>query len=513
MKTKEMVYTSGGIPIKVNKKMGLGYIIAALVFFFNPDISIIDFLPDVFGYILLCVGLSKLAFINDSFEEAAAKFKKMIFVSLGKLVAFIMLFGVFNNSERTFGFLLFTFSFMVLDLIFLLPATKCMFEGFIQLTRKYKSEVAYQSTKRSKKLESAISETESKNINGDIENEGRNKKSYIEKIYRLTMVFFVMKIVFRTLPEFIALTSDIYTDNSFIMYMYEYINAYRILAAIAVLVVGIIWLCKTGRFFSKLGRESEFVQNMREEFKEKAVTREGVFVKKALKNALFLFGAGALLSIDFHVSIALENVMLPNIILHEITINFVPDFMSAMFFLIAAVMLRHYVKRSKMLVKVSSLYMVLSLAASALKVYFAVAYGSYSAVNYVLSAFIMFYVICFSTILENVAFITMMVVFAIFMKELIKSYTGYIPSRMDHTTEQLIGSTHKELNTKVWVAVGFAVLSATTASVFDFMLVERHLFAQIFWAIDLVAQIAFACVTLHALFETKDEVESRYMLS
>jgi hypothetical protein len=48
---------------------------------------------------------------------------------------------------------------------------------------------------------------------------------------------------------------------------------------------------------------------------------------------------------------------------------------------------------------------------------------------------------------------------------------------------------------------------------FDFMLVERHLFAQVFWAVDLVAQIAFACSALHALFETNEEVESRYMLS
>ena len=45
------------------------------------------------------------------------------------------------------------------------------------------------------------------------------------------------------------------------------------------------------------------------------------------------------------------------------------------------------------------------------------------------------------------------------------------------------------------------------------MLVERHLFAQVFWAVDLVAQIAFACAALHAIFEINEEVESRYMLS
>ena len=129
--------------------------------------------------------------------------------------------------------MLFALSFMVLDLIFLLPATKSMFEGFIQLTRKHKSQIAYRAD----------------------EEVAEGRKSYIEKIYRFTMVFFILKAVFRTLPDFIALTVDTYTENSFVMYMYEYINTYRILAATVVLVLGIIWLCRASGFFIKLSKE------------------------------------------------------------------------------------------------------------------------------------------------------------------------------------------------------------------------------------------------------------------
>ena len=487
---KNTVYTNSGIPIKVTEKMGIGYIIAALFFLFNPDINIIDVLPDVFGYMLLCAGLSKLAFISPSFEEAAVKFKKMIFVSLGRLVAFLVLFGVFNESERTYGFLLFTFSFMVVDLIFLLPATKSMFEGFIQLTRKYKSGVAYK-----------ISDEES------------NGKTYIEKIYRFTMIFFIAKAILRTLPEFTALTLTEYTENSFIMYMYDYVNVYRVLGALIVLILGIVWLVRSCKFFIKLGKENEFVQNMHEEFSNQVKTREGVFISKAIKTALLLFGIGAILSIDFHVSIALDTVMIPNLILHEITINLIPDVTSALFFLSAAIVLRYYVKSSKKLVMVSSVYAGLSLIASALKVYFAVAYGSYSAVNYVSNAFALFYTICFSTIFENIAFVVMILIFYMLMKELIYGYTGYIPSVSDHTTDQLLNSTHKELTNKVLVAVIFAVISAISASIFDFMLVERHAFAQSFWVIDFVVQAAFACVVLKAMFDIREETESRYMLS
>ena len=123
--------------------------------------------------------------------------------------------------------------------------------------------------------------------------------------------------------------------------------------------------------------------------------------------------------------------------------------------------------------------------------------------------------ICTSTIVENVAFVAMIAVYAWFMKELIKSYTGYIPCVKDHTTEGLINSTHKELSKKVWLVLAFAVISAITASVYDFMLIEAYTmsFARSFWGIDFVAQAAFAGVSLHALFEISEEVESRYMLS
>ena len=51
-------------PVKIKKKMGLGLIIASLFFFFNPDISVIDLIPDTVGYILLTLGLSHLSLMS-----------------------------------------------------------------------------------------------------------------------------------------------------------------------------------------------------------------------------------------------------------------------------------------------------------------------------------------------------------------------------------------------------------------------------------------------------------------
>ena len=99
------------------------------------------------------------------------------------------------------------------------------------------------------------------------------------------------------------------------------------------------------------------------------------------------------------------------------------------------------------------------------------------------------------------------------MIELVKKYTGYIPSNPDHTTKGLLDSMHKELMTRVWITVGLAVLGAVFSPIYDFMLVERHVFAQISWVIDFVIQAAFAVVSVFTLLEISDEVNSRYMLS
>ena len=489
MSLKNIMYTNGGVPVKVNKKLGMGLIIAAFFFLFNPNIIIIDLLPDVIGYVLMCMGLSQLSLINPSFEEAIAKFKKMIFVSLGKFAAFILLFSLFNERERPYGFLLFAFAFLVLDLIFIIPAIKELFEGFIYLAGMHKSEVAYKKRRES------------------------SRRTYIEKIYRLTITFVIVKAVLYVLPEFITLTKDEYIDRSFLMYMYEYINVFRVLGALIVLVWGVVWLIRTVRFFVKLSKEAAFISELREVFIVKALPREGLFIKKAIKNALIWFGAGAVFGLDLHVSMTLDNIASSSITISKITLNILPDFLSAACFLIAAIILRNYIKMSKNLIWASSIYASLSILASVLKVYFLVVYGTYSAINHVDEAFDMFYLLCSSTVIENLAFVAMIVVFAWFMKELIENYSGYVPTIADHTTESLLKATHKELFNKMWFVITFAVIGAIFASVYDFMLVERHIFAQVSWVIDFAAQALFAIVTVKALFDINDEVNSRYMLS
>ena len=63
------------------KSIGFGLLSFSLLFFANPNINIIDFLPDFIGYILLCFALSRLADMNESIGEAVSSFRKMILIA------------------------------------------------------------------------------------------------------------------------------------------------------------------------------------------------------------------------------------------------------------------------------------------------------------------------------------------------------------------------------------------------------------------------------------------------
>ena len=66
---------------KVKKNLGLGYLVVAAFMLFNPNIVIIDFIPDFIGYIFMVAGLSQLADLNHHIEEASRLFKRMFIVS------------------------------------------------------------------------------------------------------------------------------------------------------------------------------------------------------------------------------------------------------------------------------------------------------------------------------------------------------------------------------------------------------------------------------------------------
>jgi uncharacterized membrane protein len=138
--------SKGGFEVKTNIKshMGLRYVMLAGIFLFDPMIGFVDVLPDVVGYLLLCMGLSKLSDLNDTISESAQRFRTMVWVGFGQLVAAYLVHVVMGQSaeqmnryEQPVAILLCSFILLVLRWYFLIPAFRGLFKGLGQLAERH----------------------------------------------------------------------------------------------------------------------------------------------------------------------------------------------------------------------------------------------------------------------------------------------------------------------------------------------------------------------------------------
>lgn len=453
--------------VKIKKNMGFGLIIAALFFLFNPDISIIDVFPDFIGYMLLSAGLSQLAMLNDDLSAAYGKFKKMILVSALKPVSTFFLYGVFDSSEQASGSLLFAFSFAVVELIFLIPAYNCLFDGIIYLSGRRGAKAAFKP---------------------------KGKRTVGEKAKSFSIVFVIAKAAFALLPETLALTTTEYTDG-ITMYLYNYIGHFRVIFFTVSLVFGIIWLTKSARFFSAVKKEREFIESLTKSFEEELLTKEGIFIQKNLYRGFLVLIAGALLCIDLHAP----------------DFNVIPDCVAAAVLCFGAYLLGKYLVGHKKAMIASGFYFVLSVIGSLIRIHFLKEFGFFTAVNYKEEAFFLFSAMVGTTILENIAFLVVVALVLLMLKDAVDKYTGAEIINEANKESGRMSSVQRTLYIKLWVTAGLAVIAAVCSVLYDFLLIERGFFTDIMWAADFAATAIFAGSFIFTTLAINDDIKAKYM--
>ncbi len=95
-----------------------------MIFLFSPDISLFDLLPDVIGWFLVVLGLSRLSDIEMRAEDAKSLAKRMLLFSAVKLVLSLFAFR-FNSSDL----LLAAFSYGIVEMITVIPLVNNLFTG------------------------------------------------------------------------------------------------------------------------------------------------------------------------------------------------------------------------------------------------------------------------------------------------------------------------------------------------------------------------------------------------
>ncbi len=458
---------------KTNRKIGFGMIALAFVFYFFPDFSLIDIFPDVITYILLCVGLNKLSYMNDSIESARKLFFRMIIVSAAKLVAIFITFGTANREEQASLMLLMVFVLALVEVFFLLPAYIHLFEGILYLGMRYDSTAVFGEKKRI------------------------FSKNATEKIRRKTLIFVVVKNLALFLPETAALST---TDslNPYKVSMYEFIPHFRILGMIVSLIFGIVWLVSVISYFRRLKKDTAFVDALSETFETEIVPNTKIFVERKVAIAALLLGLSSIFTVDFYID-------------GNNGFNIIPDILFAFTAFFGIFMLKKYI--SKAMFALSSVVLL--------------AYGVMTSVNWkVVADFAYKYTaaqvrtnaaayygwlnMLVLTAIEALLFIFAIVMICVVLRKIVNDHTGHYFEHSTIDPQIKLRETHKTLMRKVYIFAGIGALSAVACFFRVYMFRSATELADISWIIEALISGVFAVMLIFTLSEINEKVKEKY---
>ena len=307
--------------VKTKRHVNFKAIGLSLIFLFNPNINIIDFLPDFIGYILLCMTLVKVADLSDSLTDALNSFKKLILIDAAKLLAIFWTFGISVSTERNSSVLLWAFVFGLLELVFVIPAFIKLFNGLSELGYLYDNDTV---------ISSKFTYTKNKT----------------DKVRNLTVVFIGFKAVLSFLPELLNLTSPEQHGGNTVQNLYQFVGTVRLLAFVPVFIFGIVWICHLLAYFTRINNDKKFSDAINAAYAERVLPREGVFIIRNVTSSLLVLAVACIICFDFRM----ENI------------NILPDFVSAVLFAVFFALLAKKTKINKGLgIALSCVYFVTSL--------------------------------------------------------------------------------------------------------------------------------------------------------
>lgn len=301
----------GGADPSPRKRLGLGYFIAAAVFLANPCLNIIDILPDFLGYMFLLKGLEKWADLCPNVRDAVQGIAKLRWFMLIKMLAMALVPLV----DATYV-LVFTFAFIMIELIYAIPAAGRVFDGLEYFGTRF---------------------------------DGKSVFRGLKDLRALTNIFFFVKSAFCLLPELCELSSYEYSgivtggvqiDPS------AYKNPLILLNLLVCTVLGLIWLINCIKYIKALSGDTGFLTRVLEDYDREITNDMGLTVRRTLRSAFTLIIAGSV----FFVSLWIDGI------------NIIPTFIGAALIVCAIIRLSRITPIAKSLKVWAVIFTALSAA-------------------------------------------------------------------------------------------------------------------------------------------------------
>lgn len=436
--------------------MGIQYLIIGFAFFFLPNLSIIDILPDFIGCLFIIKGLSKFADLTPVLMDAKKLFFRALYIYIAK---FVLMFSVpfFANTDGGY-ILIFTFTFAVLDLVFTLPAFKNLHDGFTYLGDRTNASVLF-----------------------------KNQSEFST----MSSLFLITRAVLTLIPDLSYISSP---DTSGIVSNTGefYISNYKtLLTGINFLItgiVGIVWLVYAIRYFNGIKRDVSFMSFLEDKYKNEVLSNNNLFIRRNIKNAFLLFTVGAVFMLDFLIDY----------------VNILPDFLGAFFVLMGAIFVRKYIK-SKMLITTSVIATIFSTVSWVVLCLYAITMPGMDIWTNI-EAYELFVLLNITNAVKYIAILFMFIALYRTIINIVKEYTG---SPVDELKSIALSSKEKQLSMykQNKICLAFGILCCVSGIVRMFLLYD---FA-VFGIIDFLLNVLWIALTLNLFNSVNSSVEYKYL--
>ena len=398
-------------------------LIIALIFLANPNINVIDVLPDFIAYFIIARSLNYASDRSPYFAEAKADFYKLCVIGLAKIPAlFIQTLVRSGNVGDNDIVALFAFTFGVVELIISVSAIKNLFSALFYLGERTDASPILSTFSLSKKK--------------------AKKKTSPEALRALTLTFVSLKCAAYSLPELLLLSKTVSVGQLATYFnvakLYPYIT---VIAVPTLLVLGIVHAKRWYKYISAISVDGKFRtavdsmvdENGRLELRKKDTLRNA-------KHALTVFIVASFFCIEMRFS-------------NFNSVNILPRFVFALIIIYGLIRISAFSKSVKPSILVASLYAVSALVLSVLEVSFFDSY-SYAVLPSSENAKAEFSKVVISSAIEFFLFSILMVFLAAVIKDFAKKHSG-----ISQTSERYnsLDAEHKQIMTRkvvIWSVIG-----------------------------------------------------------
>ena len=373
-------------------------LIFSLIFLLNPNINVVDILPDFVAWFILARLFERAADSAPYFEEARAGFIKLGYVNLCKILGlFLIILVKGNDTSDNNIFALVSFSFCAVELLFLIPTVKNIFTALFHLGERTDARALISP------------------LNATKPNETGSFLHCIfsaESVKDFTYLFFICKCALYTIPDMFLLTRE--TEKG---YFVNFSSAYPIVLVSTIVLgiaLGLLWFNRIKKYVNLVMLEGKFFEAL------DSMRAEDNFGKYELRTRLR--SIGTFLTVFSIASIFTLQIKFSNFS----DINILPTFVFVALMIIAVFLSRKHTVNHNPCYVSGALAFIVSIVNYIITVVFLSSY-TYEDIKEIPSASTLYLIIEILSIIEMLLVIVFLFFIMKMMNTFVLDYTGVDP--------------------------------------------------------------------------------------